>query len=337
MKSTIRTQILLKSPKLFYSFLAILLAKWNKRTPLEVIHEVTFACNLRCKYCGLPFTKIREMSTKEVKLAIKEFTDAGTIAWTFTGGEPLLRKDMGELINYAKDRGILFLNLITNGILFKKKLNELKNVDEIFFSLDGPKEVHEKLRGKGTYDKVIEAIKLAKEENFKVTIQTVISEENIKNNFFGLKFLFTLAKELGVRIIFHPLYSHAYSRNSYQRLTPEKNIEALKLIKEFKKKIRYIGRADVIYEEWIRRFGGKKTKVKSYAGKLYCHLLPDGNVSPCFFKKEMYNGLKIGFLNAFRNLNTPHNCDCISFFLDRDFLYSLNFDAVKTLLKHILM
>lgn len=317
---------------LITSTVPIFLARIGKKTPLEVIHEINFDCNLRCKYCGLSTTKIKEMNTEQIKTAIKEFADASTIAWTFTGGEPLLRKDIGELINYAKRYGILFINLTSNGILFKKKINELKLLDEIFFSLDGPKEIHEKLRGKGTYEKVIEAIKLAKKENFNVTIQAVICEENIKNNFFGLRFLINLAEELGVRIIFHPIYSHVYGKSYFQPITPEKNIQALKLIKESKKRFRNIGRANATYDEWIRRLEGKKTRLKSYAGILYCHLLPDGRVSPCFFKEESFGGLKLGFLNAFKSLNVPHKCNCTSFFVDRDLLYSLNFDTVKTLL-----
>ncbi len=322
----------LSIPRIFHLLIPVLLSRIGKRTPLEVIHEIKFDCNLRCKYCGLPTTKIKEMNTEQVKQAIKEFTDAGTRVWTFTGGEPLLRRDIGELINYAKNSGILFLYLVTNGILFKKRINELKGVDKIFFSLDGPKEIHEKMRGIGTYDKVVEAIKLAKQENFDVTIQTVICKENIKNNFFGLRFLFDLAQQLRVKIIFHPIYHHAYNKNFYKFLTPQENIAALNLVKEFKKKSKHIDRNNATYDEWIRRFRGEKTKLKSYAGVLYCHLLPDGRVSPCFFKDETFNGLNLGFLNAFNNLNTPHKCNCISFFVDRDLLYSLNLDVIKTLL-----
>ena len=316
-----------------YSLLPILLARMGKRTPVEVFHEISFTCNLRCKYCGLPknANKIRAMNTNQIKQAIKEFSDAGTRVWNFTGGEPLLRKDIGELINYAKDCGILFITLTTNGILFKNFFKELKNLDKIFFSLDGPKEVHDNTKGKGTYEKVVEAIRLAKKEDFNVTVQTTICKENTENNFFGLKYLFNLAKELDVRIIFHPIYNHSYG-NINIHISPEKNIEALKLIKRYKKKSKHISRADATYDEWIRRFNGKKTNIKSYAGMLYCHLLPDGKISPCFFGKESYDGLKHGFLNAFRSLSILHNCNCISFFTDRDLLYSLNFDVIKTLL-----
>lgn len=326
-----KLSFLISHPKIIYALLPISLARIGKRTPLEVIHEITFKCNLKCKYCSLFNIKIKEMITEEVKTAIKEFTDAGTIAWTFTGGEPLLRKDIGKLINYTKDNGIL-TTLVTNGMLFKRRLSELKKVDKIFFSLDGPKEIHEKIKGKGTYEKTIEAIKLAKKGNFNITIQSIICEENVKNNFFGLRFLFNLAEELEVRVTFHPIYSHAYSRNFYQQLTSVKNIQALKLIKKTKKKSKYIGRANATYVEWIRSFEGKERKLKSYAGLLYCHLLPDGKVSPCFFKKEKYDGLKFGFFNAFKSLTVPHYCNSISFFTDRDLLYSLNFDTIKTLL-----
>jgi len=315
----------------------LILEKFGKRTPLEVIHEVTFRCNSKCKYCGISRMKMKEMSTEQVKTAIKEFTDAGTRIWTFTGGEPLLRKDIGELINYAKDSGILFLHLVTNGVLFKKNLNELRRADKIYFSLDGPREVHEKTRCRGTYDKVIESIRLAKAEGFDVTIQTVICEENVKNDFYGIRFLFDLAQQLGVKIIFHPFYLHAHGNIPYKQLSDEKNIRALELIKALKKRSKSIRRSDTVYDEWIRRFQGVDTKLKSYAGILYCHLLPDGRVSPCFFKKETFNGLNEGFLEAFRQLNVPHECNCISFFAEKDFQYSMNFDMMKYFIVNVLL
>lgn len=313
----------------------VFLSKFGKRTPLEVIHEINFACNLKCSHCGISRVETREMNTQQVKKAIKEFTDAGTRIWTFTGGEPLLRKDIGELAGYSKDRGMLFLHLATNGILFEKKLRELKNVDKLYFSLDGPKEIHEKTRGIGTYDKVIKAIKLAKEENFDVYIQTMISGENTKNNFFGLRFIFDLAKHLEVKTIFHPIYSHAYSKIPCKFLSPEKNIEALKLVKKNENASKNTGRFDTVYDEWIKKFERKKSRLKSLAGFLYCHLLPDGRVSPCFFKNDAHNGLKEGFLNAFEQLNTPHECDCISFFAEKDFQYSMSF-MVKYVMKSLI-
>ncbi|MFH0832610.1 MAG: radical SAM protein [Candidatus Aenigmatarchaeota archaeon] len=310
------------------SFLPVLLSRYGKRTPLEVFHEINFSCNLRCKYCGLPKNRIKEMSTNQIKKAIDEFSNAGTKVWNFTGGEPLLRKDIGELINYAKDCG-LFVMLTTNGVLFEKMYNELKNIDRIFMSLNGSKEIHEKTKGRGTYEKVIESIKSAKSRGFDITIQSTICEENTKNDFFGLRYLFGLSNELGVRIIFHPVYSHKYGKSN-DPMSAEKNIKAIELIKKSKEKFKQIGRDNAVYNEWIRRFDGRKAK-KSYAGILYCNLLPNGYVSPCFFSKESYDGLKIGFVNAFNKIK-PHQCSCISFFADRDLLYSLNFNAIKTLL-----
>ncbi len=52
----------LSIPRIFHLLIPVLLSRIGKRTPLEVIHEIKFDCNLRCKYCGLPTTKIKDIA-----------------------------------------------------------------------------------------------------------------------------------------------------------------------------------------------------------------------------------------------------------------------------------
>jgi len=327
---------------------SIFLSRLGKRTPLEVCHQITMRCNLRCKYCIFPYTRVRELNTQQIKQAMKEFADAGTIAWSFTGGEPLLREDIGELINFANDQGIR-TTVVTNGILFKKRMNELKNVGKIFFSLDGPKEIHEKMRGKGTYDKVIEAIKLAKKANFNVYINTVIQKDHIKNNLFGMKHIFALVKKFDLGITLFPVSKRGENLEYYEEieeeLSPEEYFEkiqeqfispdeyllVLRLIREFYKKgYRIDDFSNGMCNEIIKMCKNEKSELRCHAGISFCSLLPDGKISSCLIKKnESLCGLKNGFMNAFYSLPSYRNCSCFSCFTRRNLFYSLDLDTLK--------
>ena len=101
-------------------------------------------CNLRCIYCmpeeGLPLRNKNELlSTKEIKKLIKISEQLGVSKIRFTGGEPLLRKDISELVKYAVNlNGIKSVNLTTNGILLNKYLKDLQlaGLSGINISLD---------------------------------------------------------------------------------------------------------------------------------------------------------------------------------------------------------
>lgn len=325
------------SKRIFWkSLIPILLANFGRKTPLNVTHMINFACNLRCKYCGLPEVKIRELKTDQIKEAIEDFSKAGTVSWSFTGGEPLLRKDLGPLADFTKECGINSVELNTNGLLYKYRRNELDSVDKIFISLDGPREIHEAMRGIGTYDKVVEAIDLTKDDGKQVSVISVLSEQNMKNDFEGLRKLFDFSIENEVKISFNVIYTHDFNKDFIQKYETEigKNIQALKLIIDFDKKTELLDRSSSLYIEAIKQLEGKKTKVKSFAGVLYCRLLPNGIVAPCLFNlNEGINGTRFGFVKAFKMLNKKHTCNSnYSHDTNNDLLYSLNLNSIFKLI-----
>lgn len=292
---------------------SILLSRFNKRTPIRVMHFCTFRCNLSCQYCGICKTPKNEMTTEEVKRAMREFAEAGTIFWTFTGGEPLLRQDIGELVDYARN---LFpiVTLTTNSLLLKERIDEVKSVNYFTISLDGPKEVHDYTRGEGTFDKVIDAIKTARKNGIDVVINTVISIANTENNCEGIKKLIEIASDLDCKLNFSAIYKDQFNRNMESVdnvfLSKEDHVEALELIKKNKrKKFNFIMFSNTCIEHLKKP---KKWKI-CYGGRLFCDLFPDGTVIPCLFKENQgINGLKYGFKEAFNMLPKNENCVCSS-------------------------
>ena len=304
--------------KRFFNVLkGVSLSMFGYRVPLRVMHFVTYRCNLACKYCGIWSYKIKEMTTKETRRAIKEFADIGNFHWVFTGGEPLLREDIGELINYLKDFGIA-VTLTTNGTLLRKRIEEVKNVDYLVVSLDGPKKINDEVRGKGVFDKVIDGVKEARKRGIEVVLNATLSRKNIENNFYGIRKLIEIAKKLDAKLNFSVIYKDLYNRrddfhrNRIDLVFPSKNdlIAALNFIQEEKKKN---NKLILFSDPNIKQLKTLRPWKKCYAGILFVDLLPDGKVIPCLFKPHLgINGLKKGFVNAFKSLPEQKNCVCPS-------------------------
>lgn len=150
---------------------------FKKREPLIVNFEVTSRCNADCKYCKYKGKK-EEFSTEEAVSIISDLSDLGTKKMIFTGGEPLIRDDIGLLISEAKQEG-MSVNLNSNGFLVPERVDTVKKTDKLVLSLDGPEEIHNELRGKESFQKVMKAIRVAKSNNIPVFITSVISKLNI--------------------------------------------------------------------------------------------------------------------------------------------------------------
>ena len=119
--------------------------------------EVTKNCNLRCLHCILGDHKSsQELTTHESLKAISRIVQLGGKTLRITGGEPLIRKDLGLIIQEAHASG-LGLDLITNGTMldddFLKKYRRC--LGHIAISIDGQEKIHDHLRGKGSFVKSI--------------------------------------------------------------------------------------------------------------------------------------------------------------------------------------
>ena len=139
--------------------------KGNKKYPLVLMLEPLFRCNLSCAGCGkidYPDEILnKRMSVKDCLNAVDE---CGAPIVSIPGGEPLVHKEIGEIVKGIIDKG-KFVYLCTNAILLEKKLDLFKPSQYLTFSihLDGLKKEHDhSVCREGVYDKVIEAIKKTK-------------------------------------------------------------------------------------------------------------------------------------------------------------------------------
>ncbi len=151
--------------------------KGNKKYPLVLMLEPLFRCNLACAGCGkidYPDDILnKRLSVKECLDAVDE-CDAPMVS--IPGGEPLIHKEMPEIVQGIIDRK-KFVYLCTNALLLKKRINDYKPSPYLTFSihLDGNRERHDNsVCQEGVFDIAVDAIKLALEKGFRVTINCTL-------------------------------------------------------------------------------------------------------------------------------------------------------------------
>ena len=141
--------------------------------------EVTKQCNLRCKSCLFSCHDAlkNELTTTEIMHLIDEFSQMNCEWLKLTGGEPLLRKDIFQIIDYAKDKG-LKIRLNSNCELIDRKLARKLNVDLVQVSVDGLEKTNDWLRGKGTFKRTMDAIEYLVDNDITVHSNTVVTQHN---------------------------------------------------------------------------------------------------------------------------------------------------------------
>ncbi|MGM5482485.1 MAG: radical SAM/SPASM domain-containing protein [Nanobdellota archaeon] len=105
--------------------------------PIEIVVELTTRCNLSCSFCYNRDNNQKDSSHSSIITILDQIADLGVQAVRFTGGEPLLREDLEDILRKAKKRN-LYVILNTNGTLLKRNAHITKHVDLFLISMHGP-------------------------------------------------------------------------------------------------------------------------------------------------------------------------------------------------------
>ncbi|MGD9367549.1 MAG: 12,18-didecarboxysiroheme deacetylase [Desulfobacteraceae bacterium] len=184
------------------------LLQFSKDKRPVVVWNVTRACNLKCVHCYAHATEgstSDELSTTEGMRMIDDLSDFGVPVLLFSGGEPLVRKDLPELAAYAVDKGMRAV-ISTNGTLINKSTAQtLKAIglSYVGISLDGLEPVNDHFRGvKGAFSKAMEGIRNCQEAGIKVGLRFTINKRNVKE----IPGIFDLLEEMEIpRVCFYHL------------------------------------------------------------------------------------------------------------------------------------
>ncbi|RLI72070.1 radical SAM/SPASM domain-containing protein [Archaeoglobales archaeon] len=297
--------------------------------PFLVVWNFTYKCNLKCKHCYANAGREGDELKLEEKFdVVDQLDDAGVVALSFSGGEPLLHEHFLDVVKYSVKKGF-HTSIATNGTLITpnvaKRLKEI-GVDYVEVSLDASKpEIHDVFRGvKGAFSKALNGIKNCLNEGLEVGIATT----STKLNLYDIPNIIDLGIKLRVRRIvvfnFIPsgrgreiknldldvnemkwLLEYLYDRLDEGKIqvfstSPTYAVVAVKRCEQNKgRKIAPTHFTEVclptegalILSEFIGGCG---------AGRLYCGINPNGDITPCVFMPIIVGNVKDGFLKVWQ-------------------------------------
>ena len=256
---------------------------FGARVPLFCGHKLTYNCNLRCKMC--PFWKrpSKDSSTEREKAILRRIYDSGACGIAFEGGEPLLRKDLAEILAFSRSLP-LHTSLVTNGTLLESRIDEIAPYINgvVYVSLDGLEKTHDTIRDvNGCFRKAVRGI-IASREKVSVTINTTIMAENIHE----IEDLVKLAKELGIKM--SVAVAHEYCNAEASAPTNHEIRDAAGKLVEMKKKgyplVNSINYLKVLAKE-------KNWTCKPWS---MVNVGPEGNlVLPCYVRNEYATSVSV--------------------------------------------
>ena len=256
--------------------------------PLVISWNVTLKCNLKCAHCYInakETNSVEELSTDAAKMLIHQITEVSKPLLILSGGEPLLRDDIYEIIKYGADRG-LKMGMGSNGMLITEEVaRKLKDAGmwTVAISLDSSyPERHDQFRGvEGCWQKALNAIKVLKKVGIEVQVNCTVTHQNYDE----IEQIMELAESLGVDN-FHLFFLVPTGRGTnIEDISPEMYEEMICNTLEKTKKhklnvkpscapqfMRVAKDKGVDMSRWVRG---------CMAGLYYCRIYPSGEVTPC--------------------------------------------------------
>lgn len=211
-----------------------------------VVWNVTRRCNLKCVHCYAHAKDIafdNELTTDQGKELIDDLSTFGSPVMLFSGGEPLVRKDLPELAAYAVEKGMRAV-ISTNGTLITPKMaRTLKEIglSYVGISLDGMQEINDRFRGvKGAFRSALEGIKNSQDAGIKVGLRFTVNKFNVEE----IPKIFQLLEEMDIpRVCFyHLVYAGRGTELIKEDLSHEGTRAALDLIIDETKRLHAAGK-----------------------------------------------------------------------------------------------
>jgi len=235
----------------------------------------------------------QELSTEEAKRVIDETLDMGVAVMAFTGGEPLLREDIFELISYVDPRKAV-VHLFTNGLLLTEKVvDQLKaaGLYTLFVSLDSvDPEEHDRLRGRaGVFQTAVEGVQRALDKGLMVCLSSYASRRNTEKDHY--RRMHELGRKLGVHmvVLFDCVPTGALLHDTTDMLTPEQKEQ----IGRYNSYVFHHGIRPVLAAQaWQNSIEGYLSGIGCVAGHLQYYVSAYGDVTPCDFTPLSFGNLR---------------------------------------------
>ena len=264
---------------------------------------ITSRCNSRCKTCNIwqndGSVIDKDLTLEEIETSFKRLPKS--VCWiSFTGGEPYLRDDLIDIFQAAVDNipRLSLIGMPSNGLMTErivptvKKLRKFTSTKIIIgFSLDGPPEVHDKIRGvpggfKRTWKTYQECVKIARRsKNLEVMIETTLSPFNINHAYFFLRRLLSRGHKVTLTISHAGFLYRGVGKDIV--LSEDHLAEIDRIARLYLDYIPLLSPAGLIERKYIKNINTylknpKKQVIPCKAASCSFALLSDGSVTPCF-------------------------------------------------------
>ena len=251
--------------------------------PTTLLAELTYRCPLRCPYCSNPLEMTQaeaELSTADWKRVFTQARNLGVLQLGLSGGEPLVRKDLEELVAHARQEG-LYTTLVTSGLgLVRARLDRLREagIDHIQISFqDVDTDMAEKIAGVRSVKQKLEAAALVKSMALPFSVNVVLHRANLDR----LEAIIAMAAELGAdRLELANTQYYGWALENRVALMPTRaqvdraRAIAEQAIKQYRGRMRIIFVLPDYYESYPKPcYGGW--------GVNYVLVTPDGRALPC--------------------------------------------------------
>lgn len=188
--------------------------------PIEGVLYLTENCNARCVTCSFWQRKSEhELTTSEVADALRQLKQSGVSYLCLSGGEPLLRQDLGQIVRSAAGYRFEKIQLITNGLLLTEQLAETLcagGLNKITLSLNGSRDTHDTSRGvMGSYDRCLNALGYLAElrdtefPGLEITVNMIL----MKPSLHEVPHVLDLCREFSVALALTPIDNRSFYEN----------------------------------------------------------------------------------------------------------------------------
>jgi len=292
---------------------------------INVCYFVTYKCNANCLFCNIGNKSIEqpELDSQQAKNLIDQLSEIGVHWISLVGGEPLLRKDLPQLIDYINQKGMQ-ASIVTNGLIVKPTVLDSKP-KEINVSLDFLGNLHDTHRNVPmAFKKALEAIafysKNKSRYRFTLGINIVLMPMNIEH----IEPLLTFLAQFPIdKINIQPLLLPQV--RDQQRITGFSHIEIRKvdnLLKRIHNQFGHLLGTSSLFLKAIPEYlkGKHQHNLHCFSGSTFLNITPDGEILPCLFMGSAGN-IKHTSLKKIIKSNTYHRlhkrallrncCDCL--------------------------
>jgi PqqA peptide cyclase len=251
--------------------------------PFGLLAELTYRCPLSCPYCSNPLNLADygdELTTAEWQRVLAEAQELGVLQLHLSGGEPLLRRDLVDIVNSANELG-LYTNLITSALgLSRRRAEQLRaaGLDHVQISIQASEPaVSDRIAGTPSFERKLGAARVVKELDWPLTVNVVLHRQNIDR----VADILRLAEELEadrIELANTQYYGWAW-RNRDALLPSRAQLERAEAVVRAAR-VRLKGRMDVIYvlPDYYSQY--PKPCMGGW-GKRQLTIVPNGDVLPC--------------------------------------------------------